>query len=879
MADFNKLAVKWQKEWEKSGIFKVKEDPKKEKYYVLEMYPYPSGSGLHMGHARNYCIGDSFARFKRMNGFNVLYPMGYDSFGLPAENAAVKAKSHPKEFTEKAIVNFVKQQKSLGLSYDWDRMVMSHSPDYYRWDQWIFLKMLEKGLAYKKKSSVNWCSKCHTVLANEQVHNGACWRHTDTPVELKELDQWFFKITDYAEELLNGIDNLDWSEDVKSMQRNWIGKSKGTLIDFDIESSKKKLTVFTTRPDTFFGITYLVYAPEHPDVTELVKGTEYESKVKKFVDKILLEDKFQRTSEDKEKEGMFIGKYAINPITKEKIPIYIANFVLYEYGTGAIIAVPAHDQRDFEFAKKYDIPIKVVINPHDFDLDAAKMSRAYMGDGNMVNSGDFDGMNNRDAIDEITKFLKKNKCGDFTTQYKLRDWLISRQRFWGTPIPIIYCDKCGTVPVPEKDLPVKLPENIKFTSAKNPLVDYKPFVEVKCPKCKGKAKRETDTMDTFVNSSWYFLRYCDAKNDKAIFDPKKANYWMPIDQYIGGKEHACMHLIYFRFYTKFLRDLGLLKFDEPCKRLFNQGMLHKEGVVMSKSKGNVVLPEEVSDKYGIDTGRLFLMFVAGPDKDMEWSDEAVEGSFRFLNKFYGLLEKKITDKKDAKQESKINKTIKEVTDTIEKFKFNISIISLMDMTNYLHNKEEINKSVLERLVLLMAPFTPHICEEMWEKLGNKPFVSLAKWPKFDESKIDEKSEAEEESVSQLIADINKVLELAKVEKANSITLFVSEKWKYDFFVRLKKKISETRNVGEIIKSCIDKEHQKEISQMIPKLLKNESRIPKVTGSQEDELKNLKSNKKKIEKTFGCSVFIISADDSDEPKSKQATPSKPAVLVK
>ena len=878
MTEFNKIAQKWQKKWEEAGIFKVSEDSKKEKYYVLEMYPYPSGSGLHMGHARNYSIGDSFARFKRMNGFNVLYPMGYDSFGLPAENAAIKAKSHPKVFTEKAIKNFVKQQKSLGLSYDWDRMVMSHSPEYYKWDQWIFLKMFEKGLAYKKTSNVNWCGKCNTVLANEQVHNGMCWRHSDTPVELKELDQWFFKITDYADELLTDIDNLNWSEDVKQMQRNWIGKSKGTLIDFGIDESDKKLTVFTTRPDTFYGITYLVYAPEHPDVAGLVKGTEYEGKVKKFVEKVLLEDKFSRTDDNKEKEGMFIGKYAINPITKEKVPIYIANFVLYEYGTGAIIAVPAHDQRDFEFAKKYDIPVKVVINPHDFDLDASKMSRAYMGDGNMINSGDFDGINNRDAIEAITKFLKKNKCGDFTTQYKLRDWLVSRQRFWGTPIPIIYCDKCGAVPVPEKDLPVKLPEDIKFESAKNPLVDYEPFVNAKCPKCGCDARRETDTMDTFVNSSWYYLRYCDAKNSDAIFDSKKVNYWMPIDQYIGGKEHACMHLIYFRFYTKFLRDLGLLNFDEPCTNMFNQGMLHKEGVVMSKSKGNVVLPEEVSDKYGIDTGRLFLMFVAGPDKDMEWNEEGVEGSFRFLNKFYGLLDKKIVKDLDPKQESKINKTIKEVTSHIESFKFNLAIISLMDMTNYLHTKDIVNKSVLERLVLLISPFTPHICEEMWERLGNKEFISLAKWPKFDESKIDESAESEEESISLLLADITKVMGLAKLDKLSKITVFVSESWKYGFFDKLKKKLSETRNLGEIIPACMIKGHEKEVGSLVPKLVKNESRIPKVITSHKDEIKNLNENKSKIEEQFKCLVEIISADDSTEPKSKQATPSKPAVLV-
>lgn len=879
MADFNIIAKKWQKKWEESKIFKVTESTKKKKFYVLEMYPYPSGSGLHMGHARNYCIGDSFARFKRMQGLNVLYPMGYDSFGLPAENAAIKAKSHPKIFTEKAISNFIKQQKSLGLSYDWDRKIMSHDPKYYKWDQWIFLKMLEKALAYKKKSAVNWCPECNTVLANEQVHNGKCWRHTNTNVELKELDQWFFKTTDYAEELLRDIDKLEWTEDVKLMQKNWIGKSKGTLIDFEVKDSKKKLTVFTTRPDTFYGITFLVYAPEHPDVMELVKGTKYEEIVKEFVKKVTLEDRFQRTAEDKEKDGVFIGKYAINPITKEDIPIYIANFVLHEYGTGAIIAVPAHDQRDFEFAKKYNIPIKVVINPPEYDLNSEKMSRSYMGEGIMTNSGKFDGINNREAIEEITKFLEKNKCGNFTTQYKLRDWLLSRQRFWGTPIPIIYCKKCGTVPVPEKDLPVVLPEDIKFESSENPLPKYGPFINVKCPKCGKNAKRETDTMDTFVNSSWYFLRYTDPKNEENIFDPKKVDYWMPIDTYIGGKEHACMHLIYFRFYTKFLRDLGLLKIDEPCKRLFNQGMLHgNDGAVMSKSRGNVVLPEEVSKKYGIDTARLFLMFVAGPDKDMEWLDKGVEGSFKFLNKFYGLLEKKITKNNNPKQESKINKTIKEVTENIENFKFNLAIINLMEMTNYLHNKDEVNKETLEKLVLMMCIFAPHICEEMWEKLKKDPFASLADWPSFDASKIDVTAEAEEETISQLIGDITNVLKLAKVEKPKKITLIISESWKYSFFNKLKENLSKTRKIGEIIKACMDKEHQKEISQMVPKLMKNEARIPKVIIKKEKEFNNLKENGNVIKEKFKCEVEIIDGDNSQEAKAKQAIPGKPTILI-
>ncbi len=746
MTDFNKIAAKWQKKWESSRIFRVREDSKKKKYYVLEMYPYPSGSGLHMGHARNYCIGDAYARYKRMNGFNVLYPMGYDSFGLPAENAAIKAKSHPKIFTEKAIKQFIKQQKELGLSYDWDRIIASHTPEYYRWDQWIFLKMYEKGLVYKKKSAVNWCSKCNTVLANEQVHNGKCWRHTETEVEAKELNQWFLKITNYAGELLDDIDKLKgWSEDVKTMQKNWIGKSHGVEIFFKIENSDKILPTYTTRGDTIFSVTFLVIAPEHPLAKEMVKGTKYEEEFNKVLNTISKQSIIERTTpEGKDKIGCFLGKYTINPANNKKIPIYIANFVLYEYGTGIVMA-DAHDQRDFEFAKKYNIPLKFVISNDGTPINPEKASRAFLSDGILFDSGEFSGMNNREALPLMEDWMEKNKLAKKTVNYKLKDWLISRQRFWGCPIPVIYCDKCGTLPVPEKDLPVKLPENFKFTIGKgNPLEHCKEFVNTKCPKCKGKAKRETDTMDTFVDSSWYFLRYCDSKNNKLPFDPKKAGYWMPIDMYIGGKEHATMHLIYFRFFTKFLRDIGLLKIDEPTLNLFNQGMLHKGGFVMSKSRGNVVTQEDIAAKYGIDTARLFLLFVASPDKDMEWSDEEIEGSFRFLNKFYNLIsEKKIKNKIDKKEESKLNKTIKETTEYLENFIFNKAIISMMQFTNWLNGQETISKESATKLVLMMSPFTPHACEELWHKLGNNPFCSLQKWPDYDKKKIDEKTEASE----------------------------------------------------------------------------------------------------------------------------------------
>src|SRR3989344_2279784 len=627
MIGFKKIEKKWQEKWEKKKVFEVKEG--KKKFYVLEMFPYPSSQGLHMGHAFNYTIGDIYARFKRMKDFNVLYPMGYDSFGLPAENAAIQAKIHPKKFTEKAIQNFIKQQKALGLSYDWNRIISTCEPEYYRWNQYFFLKFLEKGLVYRKKATVNFCRKCDTVLANEQVHNVRCWRHKDVDVETKQLEQWFIKTTKYADELLK-VDKLEWPERIKIMQKNWIGKSYGTEILFEINNEKWK--IFTTRPDTIYGVTFMVISAQHEMLMELVSEKE-----KKNVEKFL--KNIKKNDEDLEKEGVFTGSYAINPLTNEKIPVYASNFVLADYGSGMVMAVPAHDQRDFEFAKKYKIHIKIVIQPEGYTINTDKMSRAYTGEGKLVNSGKFSGINNRDAIEKITKYLQENKLGKKDIQYKLKDWLVSRQRYWGTPIPVVYCEECGVVPVPEKELPVRLPEKVKFGKG-NPLETNKIFLEVKCYNCGGKAKRETDTMDTFFDSSWYFLRYCDSKNNKEPFEKKKIEYWMPVDQYIGCAEHACMHLIYARFFVKALRDLGFLKFDEPFKKLFNQGMLHgNDGSVMSKSIGNVVLPEEVSDKYGIDTARLFLLSLGSPDKDRTWSDSGIGGSFRFINSLFFYFKK------------------------------------------------------------------------------------------------------------------------------------------------------------------------------------------------------------------------------------------------
>ena len=756
--NFKAIEAKWQKKWEEKKIFQVKEN-KKKKFYVLEMYPYPSGSGLHMGHAFNYTVGDIFARMKRMQGFNVLYPMGYDSFGLPAENAAIKSGIDPRVYTENAIKNFIKQQKELGLSYDWSRIIMTHKPEYYIWNQYFFLKFLKSGLAYRKKSSVNWCPKCQTVLANEQVHNGKCWKHEDTSVEIRYLEQWFLKTTKYAEELLNNIDNLEWPLRIKTMQKNWIGRSYGTEIMFEIKG--EKWPVFTTRPDTIFGVTFMVISAQHPQLFDLV--TEGQKKeVEKFLKKI--KSVSEKEMENAEKEGVFTGSYATNPLSNDKIPIYAGNFVVADYGSGMVMAVPAHDQRDFEFAKKYKLPLKQVIEGGNIK------GKAFEGYGTLINSKEFNGLQSDEAIVHVTKALEFRKFGKKTIQYKFRDWLISRQRYWGTPIPVVYCDNCGIVPVPEKDLPVLLPEKVKFGEG-NPLSLDKEFIKVKCPKCGLKARRETDTMDTFFDSSWYYLRYCDNKNSKKPFEKKKVSYWMPVNRYIGGAEHATMHLIYARFFTKALRDLGFIKIDEPFPYLFNQGMLHgPDGFVMSKSRGNVVLPEEVSEKYGIDTARLFLVSVASTDKDTQWSDKGIEGSLRFINKVMLFFKKFKPVKLNQRIESKINTTIKEVTEGIEGFQYNLASIKLREVFSYLEDGSD--KKTAEIFLKLISPFCPHLAEEMWQMLGNKGFISLEKWPEADENKINKKFEEEEKAVEKLVNDVTNVINIVKNKGKNPVKLYI-----------------------------------------------------------------------------------------------------------
>lgn len=739
--NFRTTEAKWQERWDKDKLYKTEDDFSKPKYYCLEMFPYPSGK-LHMGHVRNYSIGDVTARFKKMRGFNVLHPMGWDAFGLPAENAAIERGVHPNEWTWGNLDSMREQLKKLGLSYDWDREFSTCHPDYYKWTQWMFLKLYEKGLAYRKMSSLNWCPSCGTVLANEQVIDGKCDR-CKSEVGKKELEQWFFKITDYAEELLCDLEKLPgWPDKVKLMQKNWIGKSKGVEFSFESEETDDKIPVYTTRPDTVYGVSYIVLAPEHPLVKKLTT-TDKKEQVEAFKKKMEKYNEIARTSDDTEKEGLFIGSYAINPMNKERVPIWIANYVLMDYGTGAVMGVPAHDTRDFEFAKKYDLPIKQVIAPKE-DVKE-ELTEAYVDEGVLINSGPFTGMNNIKAIKEIGEYMEKESIGKVKTNYKLRDWSISRQRYWGAPIPMIYCDDCGIVPVPEEDLPVILPTDVKFTSKASPLLTREDFINTKCPKCGKMAKRETDTIDTFVCSSWYFYRYVDPKNDEKPFDKNKADYWLPVDQYIGGVEHAILHLMYSRFFNKFLKDLGLIDNDEPFENLLTQGMVLKDGVKMSKSIGNTVSPDEIIEKYGADTARLFILFAAPPERDLEWSDEGVEGSFRFLQRVWRLVQDikdRISDDDDNQETDDevrriIHKTIKKVTEDLERFSFNTAISAIMELVNGLYLAKEkpisgvVVKEAVENLLILLAPFVPHMTEELWEKIGNKDSIHLQTWPKYN----------------------------------------------------------------------------------------------------------------------------------------------------
>ncbi|NVM34724.1 MAG: leucine--tRNA ligase, partial [Candidatus Lokiarchaeota archaeon] len=901
-------------------------DPKKKKYYVLEMYPYPSGK-LHMGHLRNYTIGDCYARFKRMNSFNVLYPMGYDSFGMPAENAAIDHGANPEEWTNKNIKKMKNQQKRIGLSYDWTREIYSHNPNFYKWDQWFFLQMLEKGLAYKQESYVNWCPKCATVLANEQAQGGKCWR-CNSIVDQKFLTQWFLKIRDYAEELLEGLNLVDWPKRVKIMQQNWIGRSEGSIIKFPIAGEDRTIDIFTTRPDTLYGVTFMVFAPEHPWVREWVIGTEYEAGFNKLYNEVMHQDKFERTDIEIEKKGMFIGKNAINPVNNEKIPIYIGNFVIYEYGAGAVMAVPAHDQRDFEFAKEYNIPINIVIQPHNYELNVAKITRAYESDGILANSEEFNGMENKSAANKITEKLNELDMGYATINYKLRDWGISRQRYWGCPIPIIFCDKCGMIPVPHEDLPVYLPKDVTFTGAGNPLETSESFVNTKCPNCGNNAKRETDTMDTFIDSSWYFFAYCDPPSIESDIPYTKTNvnYWGNVDQYIGGIEHAVMHLIYARFFTKVARDLGLHKFDEPFQSLLTQGMINKaqpfctncnaflmkadleemkcricgnkdliqKSVKMSKSYGNTVNPEEIIEKYGADAARFFILFGASPSSGLEWSEEGVDYAYRFIKNTFIMLAElpKKTHKnltiRDNLIQYYLNKTIKEFTDNMKNLSIRNAVNNIIQFASefgkYINEGivEDVFEDCREKLILLLHPIAPHMTEEIWEMIGRKSYVSLTSWPYYDNELITQESDYKWNLMNNIFDDINKIKIAMKKDSLQKISIIIADQWKLNFYTKFMSILEETKNQGEIMKKLMleseFKKHGKIISQNVIKILKNVGKYPKLTLTSKEEFLFFDEIKPVLEKKFLSEVEITFEKDSNEQKAANALPGKPAIVV-
>jgi len=756
------IESKWQQYWNREHLFETKADPALKKFYLLEMFPYPSGR-IHMGHVRNYTIGDVVARFLRMQGYNVLHPMGWDAFGMPAENAAIKAKTHPAKWTYDNIDYMRGQLQKLGFSYDWSREFATCDVSYYRWEQLFFLKMYERGLAYKGTAYVNWCSTCQTVLANEQVEGGACWR-CDQPVVQKEMEQWFFKITAYVEELLDYTFKLPgWPERVLAMQQNWIGKSLGSEIIFPMESGGAGIKVFTTRADTLYGATFMSLAPEHPLVEAISRSSSQREEIAGFVERAKQAQRSDRTADLLEKEGVFTGSYCINPMTLKRMPIYVANFVVMEYGTGAVMAVPAHDQRDFEFARKYDLPIKVVIKPEDSAAAPAaeELTEAYEEDGILVDSGSFTGMTSADAREAITAALVEKQQGGQTVQYRLRDWGISRQRYWGAPIPVIYCDRCGTVPVPEDDLPVVLPTDVELLpNGASPLPVYEEFVKTACPQCGGTGRRETDTMDTFVESSWYFARFACADYSEGPLDKERVNYWLPVDQYIGGIEHAVLHLLYSRFFVKVLRDMGYVEMDEPFLNLLTQGMVIKDGAKMSKSKGNVVDPDEMIAAYGADTVRLFCLFASPPERDLDWSEQGVEGAFRFLSRVWRLVAENLQSLKAVHTHEGIGKlsgelsdlyrkthqTIKKVTEDIrDRFHFNTAIAAVMELVNQtyqtLENDERgddfwpVVRKAVETVIVCISPMVPHIAEELWRSIGYKESVTNTSWPTWSEDAL------------------------------------------------------------------------------------------------------------------------------------------------
>ena len=757
----SKIEPKWIKRWEEQKLYKTPDKSDKPKYYCLVMYPYSSGD-LHIGHWYNFAPADTFARFKKMQGFNVLHPIGFDSFGLPAEGAAIKRNIHPQDWTEQNCAWMIEQLKTIGPMYDWDRLVYSHRPDYYKWTQWMFLQLYKSGLAYKKKAAANWCPQCQSILANEQAEGGKCWR-CEGPVEQREVEQWFFKITDYTDQLLEDLDKLDWPERTVAMQRNWIGRSEGTEIDFVLEGGTKVPT-FTTRPDTIFGVTFFVLAPEYP-LVEKITAEENKAGVEKYVENAKRKTELERISGvEREKTGVATGGFVVNPLNNKKVPVYVADYVLMTYGTGAVMGVPAHDQRDWDFAKQHGLEIKEVISGGDISKEA------YVEEGTMVNSGQFNGLRSEEAIKKFSDFIEKKGLGRCRVNYHLRDWLVSRQRYWGAPVPIIYCSKCGTVPVPEGDLPVELPYDVDFTpeEGKSPLATSSEFVNVKCPQCGGSAKRDTDTMDTFVCSSWYYLRYLDPHNEKQFANPELVEGWMPVDRYIGGVEHAVLHLLYSRFFTKALRDFGYLKVDEPFKALQHQGIiLGEDHQKMSKSRGNVVNPDELVKAYGADTVRMYLGFMGPYDQGGPWSYKGIEGVPRFLRKVWRLVGEsaKSSPAESTKElRAHLHRLIKKVGEDLEAMKFNTAVAAFMEFVNgWSKGGQGLVKDDIKLFLRTLAPFAPFICEELWANLGEKESIHLQMWPKYDKSLL-------KEDLVTLVVQVN-----GKVRAKLDVPIQISEK--------------------------------------------------------------------------------------------------------
>ena len=820
----HELEEKWLKKWETGDLYRVGDFGERPGFYCLEMFPYPSGK-LHMGHVRNYSIGDVVARFKTMQGYDVLHPMGWDSFGLPAENAAIKhGDIHPADWTTENINTMREQLKQLGFSYDWRREVATSHPGYYKWTQWLFLQLYNRGLAYRKRAAVNWCTSCATVLANEQVVGEGVCERCKTEVEKRELEQWFFRITDYARRLLDDLNLLEgWPEKVKIMQDHWIGRSEGTLIKFPVAGSNEEIAVFTTRPDTIFGVTYMVLAPEHPLVEKLIEGKEHAGAVRSFASRVSRLGEIVRTSADTEKEGLFTGAYCINPLNGETVPVLVANYVLYEYGTGAVMGVPAHDQRDFEFARKYGLPVRLVIKPPEKELGPETMEEAYEEEGIMFNSGIFDGLTSGKGKETVTDYLQEKGLGGRRVNYRLRDWLISRQRYWGAPIPIVYCDNCGVVPVPENQLPVLLPRNVAFKpTGQSPLADCPDFLQTSCPTCGGAAKREIDTMDTFMCSSWYYYRYTSPREENKVWDKAKVNRWLPVNQYIGGVEHAVLHLLYSRFFTKVLYDLGLVEVMEPFTNLLTQGMVLKDGAKMSKSKGNVVSPEDIIKNYGADTARLFILFAAPPERDLEWSDQGVEGCYRFLNRLWRLVVpladnlSGISDQvlaqdltvEERQMRRLTHQTIKKITDDIsDRFNFNTAVSAIMELVNGIYkykeengnHKPEVLKEAVKNLLLLLAPFAPFITEELWEAIGGKGSVHKQSWPVYD---LEAMAEEEVEIVIQVNGRIKERMKINSGASAQEMSEYVLAQPRVQQFIEGKQIIKVIPVPGKLVNIVI-----------------------------------------------------------------------------